>query len=161
MLQKKLLQITWKKSLYARLLLMKIYTTFTKKSSSKMFSGSSRSSASSKAATISGSRSGRGPTKSNANNNNNYYHSIILVRRPFLSKKDSLSWATGHCSHSFSLPKNTGKWSDTNANDLAKSWQSLRDSTKYIQIFQAFALGLWNSFNINVFQNLPWHNKMY
>ena len=160
MLQKKLLQITWKKSLHARLLLMKIYTTFTKKSSSKMFSGSSRSSASSKAATISGSRSGRGPTKSNANNNN-YYHSIILVRRPFLSKKDSLSWATGRCSHSFSLPKNTGKWSDTNANDLAKSWRSLRDSTKYIQIFQAFALGLWNSFNINVFQNLPWHNKMY
>ena len=160
MLQKKLLQITWKKSLHARLLLMKIYTTFTKKSSSKMFSGSSRSSASSKAATISGSRSGRGPTKSNANNNN-YYHSIILVRRPFLSKKDSLSWATGRCSHSFSLPKNTGKWNDTNANDLAKSWRSLRDSTKYIQRFQAFALGLWNSFNINVFQNLPWYNKMY
>ena len=38
-----------------------VIPTFKTKSSSRMFLGSSRSSASSKAATMSGSRSGRGP----------------------------------------------------------------------------------------------------
>ena len=55
-------------------LLKDISITFNIKSSSKMLSGSFKSSASSKAATISGSKSGRGPKMKNMETKLNQYN---------------------------------------------------------------------------------------